>query len=429
MLRIFFLIIGIFSLGFVSFSSAQEFPEFGIKVVTVAENLKIPWEIDFAPDGRIFFTERIGNLRIIENNLVSDPIISLNVSGSEGGLLGLSLDPNFEENHYLYLYYSYSDFFDIYNRVVRYVESDNTLSDEMILLDKIPGSQVHDGGRIKFGPDGKLYITTGDAANSKTAQNLDSLSGKILRINSDGTIPEDNPFPNSPVYSLGHRNPQGIDWHPDSGILVETEHGPSGERGIAHDEVNVIFPGKNYGWPNIVGDETSEGLKNPILHTGEDTWAPSGSVFYNSDKITEWYGKYFIATLRGNHLRMLDLDLENNLVISSDKLLDGEFGRLRSVNMGPDGYLYVLTSNQDGRGEPAKNDDRILRIIPLESNEEKGNSSLSPLKQLKSGILSQNVSCKEGLELNFKINSLNPVCVKFSSIVKLSERGYFNYSW
>lgn len=429
MLGIFFLIIGIFSLGFVSLVSAQEFPELGIKVETIAENLKIPWEIDFAPDGRIFFTERIGNLRIIENNLVSDPIISLKVSGSEGGLLGLSLDPNFEENHYLYLYYSYSDFFDIYNRVVRYVESDNTLSDEMILLDKIPGSQIHDGGRIKFGPDGKLYITTGDAANSKTAQNLDLLSGKILRINSDGTIPEDNPFPNSPVYSLGHRNPQGIDWHPVSGILVETEHGPSGERGIAHDEVNVIFPGKNYGWPNIVGDETSENLENPILHTGEDTWAPSGSVFYNSDKITEWYGKYFIATLRGNHLRMLDLDLENNLVISSNKLLDGEFGRLRSVNMGPDGYLYVLTSNQDGRGEPAKNDDRILRIIPLESNEEKGNSSLSPLKQLKSGILPQNVSCKEGLELNFKINSLNPVCVKSSSIVKLSERGYFNYSW
>lgn len=424
MLKIFFFIFGIFSIGFISFSSAQEFPELGIKVETVAENLKIPWEIDFAPDGRIFFTERIGNLRIIENNLVSEPIISLKVSGSEGGLLGLALDPNFEENHYLYLYYSYSDFFDIYNKVVRYVESDNTLSNETILLDKIPGSQIHDGGRIKFGPDGKLYITTGDAANSKAAQNLDSLAGKILRINSDGTIPEDNPFPNSPVYSLGHRNPQGIDWHPESGILVETEHGPSGERGNAHDEVNVIFPGKNYGWPIIVSDEASEGFVNPILHTGDETWAPSGSVFYNSDKISEWYGKYFIATLRGNHLRMLDLDLENNLVISSNALLDGEFGRLRSVNMSPDGYLYILTSNQDGRGTPTHNDDRILRIVSLESDMEKGNSSLSPLKQLKSGILPQNVSCKEGLELIFKINSFHPVCVKSESIAKLVDRGY-----
>jgi len=423
-LKIFFFIIGIFSLGFISFSSAQEFPELGIKVETVAENLKIPWEIDFAPDGRIFFTERIGNLKIIENNLVSEPIISLKVSGSEGGLLGLALDPDFEENHFLYLYYSYSDFFDIYNKVVRYVESDNKLSNETILLDKIPGSQIHDGGRIKFGPDGKLYITTGDAANSQTAQNLDSLAGKILRINSDGTIPEDNPFPNSPVYSLGHRNPQGIDWYPESGILVETEHGPSGERGNAHDEVNVIFPGKNYGWPIIVGDETSEGLVNPILHTGDDTWAPSGSVFYNSDKISEWNGKYFIATLRGNHLRMLDLDLENNLVISSNALFDGEFGRLRSVNMSPDGYLYILTSNQDGRGAPARNDDRILRIIPLESNMQKGDNTLSPLKQLKSGILPENISCKDGLELIFKINSFHPACVKSESITKLVNRGY-----
>ena len=426
MQKILFFIIGLFSLGLSSLAYAQEFPEFGIKVETIAENLKIPWEIDFTPDGRIFFTERIGNLRIIENNLVSEPIISLKVSGSEGGLLGLALDPDFEKNHYLYLYYSYSDFFDIYNRVVRYVELDNKLSDEMILLDKIPGSQIHDGGRIKFGPDGKLYITTGDAANSKMAQNLDSLSGKILRINSDGTIPEDNPFPNSPVYSLGHRNPQGIDWHPDSGILVETEHGPSGERGNAHDEVNVILAGKNYGWPNIVGDETSDNFEKPILHTGQDTWAPSGSVFYNSDKITEWYGKYFIATLRGNHLRMLDLDLENNLIISSRALLDGEFGRLRSVNMGPDGYLYVLTSNQDGRGDPTPNDDRILRITSLESNMEKGDNSLPPLKQLQSGILPQNVSCKEGLELRFKINSLDPICVKSTSITKLVERGFFS---
>ncbi|MFB5609896.1 MAG: PQQ-dependent sugar dehydrogenase [Nitrosarchaeum sp.] len=423
MIKILFFIIGIYFTIFVSNVSAQEFLELDIKVETVAENLKIPWEIDFAPDGRIFFTERVGNLRMIENGLVSDPIISLSVSGSEGGLLGLALDPNFEENHYLYLYYSYNDFFNIYNKVVRYTESNNTLSNEKILLDKIPGSQIHDGGRIKFGPDGKLYITTGDAANSKSAQNLDSLSGKILRINSDGTIPKDNPFTNSAVFSYGHRNPQGIDWHPVSKILVATEHGPSGERGNAHDEINIISVGKNYGWHDIVGDEIKKNLENPILHTGKETWAPSGSVFYDSNKISEWFGKYFIATLRGNHLRILDLDLENNLVISSRTMLVEEYGRLRSVDIGPDGYLYILTSNQDGRGQPANNDDRILRVILLEQNLEKGDSSRSPLKQIHRGILPQNVSCKEGLELIFK-NMLRSGCVKSDSIIKLVERGW-----
>ena len=283
---------------------------------------------------------------------------------------------------------------------------------------------MDDGGRMKFGPDGKLYIATGDAANYNLAQDLDSLAGKILRINSDGTIPEDNPFTDSAIFSYGHRNPQGIDWHPDSEILVATEHGPSGERGDAHDEVNVIFSGKNYGWPDIVGDETSEGLENPILHTGEDTWAPSGAVFYDSDKITEWHEKYFIATLRGNHLRMLDLDLENNLVISSKALFSGEYGRLRSANMGPDGHLYILTSNQDGRGGPAQNDDRILRIIPLESNVEKGDISLLPLKQIQLGTLPQNISCKDGLELVTKASNEMPACVKVSSIQKLVERGW-----
>ena len=409
--------VGIFATSFASVAFAQEFPEMGIKVETVAENLEIPWEIDFAVDGRIFFTERTGNLRVIENGIVSKPIISLEVSGTEeGGLLGLALDPSFEENHYLYLYYSYFDSSDIYNRVVRYTESQNKLSDETILLDRIPGSKWHDGGRIKFEPDGKLYITTGDAANYNLAQDLDSLVGKILRINSDGTIPEDNPFTDSAIFSYGHRNPQGMDWHPDSEILVATEHGPSGERVVAHDEVNVIFSGKNYGWPDIVGDETSEGLENPILHTGDDTWAPSGAVFYDSDKIAEWSGKYFIGTLRGNHLRVLDLDLENNLVVSSEALFSGEYGRLRSANMGPDGHLYILTSNQDGRGGPAQNDDRILRIIPLESNVEKGDISVLPLKQIQLGTLPQNISCKDGFELVIKASNEMPACVKASSV-------------
>lgn len=197
------------------------------------------------------------------------------------------------------------------------------------------------------------------------SQDLNSLGGKILRINSDGSVPEDNPWANSPIYSVGHRNPQGIDWD-DSGNLFATDHGPSGERGVAHDEVNKIIAGGNYGWPEIVGDEKEEDLLSPILHSGDDTWAPSGAEFYERDEIPQWKGKYFVAALRGSHLGMFEFDSENNTVISHEKLFQDEFGRLRDVQTGPDGFLYILTSNQDGRGIPRENDDKILRILPMD---------------------------------------------------------------
>jgi len=353
------IIVGIVLFLLIPVAFAQEYPELGVRVETVADNLTIPWSIDFAPDGRIFFTERIGDLRVIQDGQLLQPIMSLDVAGGEGGLLGVVLDPDFEQNHYVYLYLTYNEFFETKNKVVRYVESENSLKEDKILLEPFAGASYHDGGRLKFGPDGKLYITTGDAGNPELAQDLNSLGGKILRINSDGTIPDDNPWENSPVYSIGHRNPQGIDWD-ESGNLVATEHGS-----FAHDEINLITPGTNYGWPDIIGDETMEGLQNPILHTGDDTWAPSGSEFYSGEKIPQWSGKYFVATLRGSHLHMIDFDLQNNMVVSHEKLFQNEFGRLRDVATGPDGFLYILTSNQDGRGTPQTNDDRILRIVPM----------------------------------------------------------------
>ena len=349
----------------IPFVFAQEYPDLGVKVETVAENLEIPWSITWTPDGTIFFTERGGNLRIIQDGIVVEkPMLSLEVGGVEGGLLGITLDPNYSDNHYIYLYYTYNDFLETKNKVVRYVESDFILTEDKVVIQNISGGPFHDGGRIKFGPDDKLYITTGDAGNAELSQDLNSMSGKILRINSDGSIPEDNPISNSPIYSYGHRNPQGLDWD-KSGNLVATEHGPSGWHGIAHDEINVIVPGANYGWPDIIGSESMDGLVTPILNTGDDTWAPSGAEFYEGDKIPQWSGKFFVATLRGNHLHMVDFDLDENKVISDQKLFEGDFGRLRDVATGPDGYLYVLTSNQDGRGAPVVNDDRILRIVPL----------------------------------------------------------------
>ena len=343
---------------------AQEYPELGVKVETVAENLTIPWSIDWLPDETILFTERNGHLRIIQNGNLQEPILSLGVGGVEGGMLGVAVDPDFEKNNFIYLYYTYNEFLSTYNKLVRYQFVDGVLTENKILLDGIPGGPFHDGGRIQFGPDGKLYVTTGEAGNPDLSQDLNSLGGKILRINSDGTIPEDNPWKDSAIYSIGHRNPQGIDWD-ESGNLVATEHGPSGWRGVARDEINVITPGDNYGWPEIIGDESADGLKSPILQTGDDTWAPSGSEFYYGDKIPAWNGKYFVAALRGNHLHMIDFDLKNETILSHEKLFQDDFGRLRDVQTGPDGFLYILTSNQDGRGFPNPGDDKILRIIPM----------------------------------------------------------------
>lgn len=357
----------ILAILFVAFPQAYaqaytlEYSEYGVSVETIADNLSIPWSIDFAPDNRIFFTERSGTLRVIQDGELLPPILSLDVAGGEGGLLGVALDPNFQQNHYVYLYYTYEEFFQTKNKVVRYIEKNNSLTEDLVLIEPFTGASYHDGGRLKFGPDGKLYITTGDAGIPELSQDEKNISGKILRINSDGTIPDDNPLTNA-VYSFGHRNPQGIAWDKD-GRMFSTEHGPSGWRGIAHDEINQIISGRNYGWPEIIGDETKNGMINPILHSGDDTWAPSGASFYYGEKIPKWTGKFFVATLRGEHLHMITF--EQGRIESHEKLFLGEFGRLRDVVEGPDEHLYLLTSNNDGRGNPSQNDDRILRIVPL----------------------------------------------------------------
>ena len=303
-------------------------------------NLNVPWSISILPDESIILTERAGNLVII-NDTITRITINEVTSIGEGGLLGLTLHPEFETNKYIYLYYTYTLNGKTLNKVIRQQLINKTLTNTTIIIDNIPGASIHNGGRIKFGPDNKLYITTGDSANSSLAQNLNSLAGKILRLNDDGMIPADNPYNNSPVYSYGHRNPQGLAWDKDNNLWA-TEHGPS-----TMDELNYITPGSNYGWPVITGDMKAEGMKQPVINSGTDTWAPSGIAYYN--------GSLFFAGLRGQAVYEYNIERE-----SLTEHFKKEYGRMRDIII-IDNYFYVLTNNRDGRGVPSNNDDIILK--------------------------------------------------------------------
>jgi len=340
--------------------TAADGTRFGVQVI--ATNLEVPWGLAFTPDGRLFFTERTGRVRVFQGGRVlPEPALVLTdiAATGEAGGLGIAMHPQFAENHFVYLVYTYQrPGGGIGNRVVRYRELNNTLAEGVVLVDEIPGANIHDGGRTRFGPDGKLYVTMGDAASENLAQDLGSFAGKILRMNDDGSRPADNPFP-SLIYSYGHRNPQGIDWHPATGELWGTEHGSSG-----NDELNRIVAGGNYGWPTIEGSQSAPGLLPPVLSYSPAV-APSGGSFYTGNAIPSFRFNFFFATLRGLHLHRVRFDPANpRQVGTEERLLVNRFGRIRDVVTGPDGMLYFCTSNRDGRGAPTPDDDRIVRIVP-----------------------------------------------------------------
>jgi glucose/arabinose dehydrogenase len=348
----------------VSDQTAAPTPEFSIDVLI--KGLDTPWAIDFAPDGRIFITERGGRIRVLERgHLRPDPWMTLDVASSgEAGLLGLALDPRFAQNFFLYVAYTYRNASGkMQNRLVRLREDAKRgkgLLDK-VLIDNVAAANNHDGGRVKFGPDGKLYWSMGDAQENRLAQDLTSLNGKILRLNPDGSIPKDNPFANSYVYSYGHRNPQGLAWQPKTRRLYATEHGPSGFQGCCRDEVNLVEPGKNYGWPEVRGDETREGMIPPVIHAStSETWAPGGATFATRGP---WAGSLLFTGLRGQTLYRVQLDPNDpRKTTHLERRFHRRFGRLRDVVEGPDGNLYLLTSNRDGRGSPIEDDDRVIRI-------------------------------------------------------------------
>ena len=329
------------------------------RVEAVAGNLDIPWSLAFAPDGRLFVTERPG--RVLIRDLaagVSELALALDdvFAQGEAGALGLTLDPDFAQTRLVYLYYSARvSGNNAVNRIVRYREVGDRLGERAVLVDNIPANGIHDGGRIRFGPDGLLYATAGDAANMMLPQDLASLAGKILRLNPDGSTPRANPF-SSLIYSSGHRNPQGIDWHPATGDLWASEHGATG-----NDEINVIDAGANYGWPRIEGSQTMAGMQPPIVFYSPSI-APSGASFYRAQRFPAFTNNLFVATLAGAHLLRLRVDSPARRVVAQERLLQGEYGRIRDVVTGPDGALYFATSN--GRGARAAADDQILRIVP-----------------------------------------------------------------
>ena len=321
-------------------------------VITLAENLDKPRAIAVSDD-RIFVTEKGGLIRVIQNNiLLESPLAALRPADVfDGGLLGIALHPNFSNNHYMYVFLTYDEDGNLWNKILRITESENKLQNAETIFDKIPGSSFTNGGFIKFGPDEKLYIGTGTVSDaSHLPQDLNSLSGKILRLNDDGTIPNDNPFTDSPIYSLGHRNPQGMTWDDDGNLFV-AEFGPE-----KNDEINLIQAGKNYGWPEQQCSD-DENFENAIL-CYDPSIEPGGILFYSGD-ILDFESPFIMASM--NAANLYQVDFEEGL--SSQKSILSGVGRVRDVVQGSDGSLYVITSNTDGKGFPDDMDDKLLRIL------------------------------------------------------------------
>ncbi|HCB22868.1 TPA: glucose sorbosone dehydrogenase [Candidatus Daviesbacteria bacterium] len=327
---------------------SQEVPVYAWEITEVAGNLEVPWDMALSPNKDIFITERPGRLKLLTKDGQVKIVATLPqvASVGESGLTGLALHPNFSQNSYLYLYYSYREGGELFNRVSRFTFRNDSLSDEQIILDKLPGGNIHNGGRLRFGPDNKLWVLTGDGGHADLAQNMQSLGGKVLRINDNGSDPE--------IYSLGHRNPQGLDFHPLTKESVVTEHGQA-----AYDEINLIKQGGNYGWPIVkkcFSDDPQ--YTSPILCSGEQTWAPSGAAFLGNS--------LFFAGLRGQLLERVEII--NGQVTARETIIKDTYGRLRGVLADQkEGVLYVSTSNLDGRGNPKPGDDKILKIRPVQS--------------------------------------------------------------
>ncbi len=340
-----------------------------LKVVTVASGLEHPWGLQFLPDGRMLVTERPGRLRYVSpSGQLSEPLAGLPAVAArgQGGLLDVRLDPSFATNRLIYLSYSEPDGRDAGTAVLRARLGERGLDNVRVIFRQLPkvGGGNHFGSRLVFSYDGQyLFITMGERGRSEDAQDLSRLMGRVVRIRPDGSIPEDNPFvgranARPETWSYGHRNPQGATLHPDTGELWTVEHGAMGG-----DEVNTPKPGRNYGWPVItygvnydgrkIGEGTAkDGMEQPV-HYWDPSIAPSGMTFYTGDRYPGWKGSLFVGSLKFGLLSRLTI--QGNRVVSEERLLSDLGARVRDVRQGPDGYLYILTDESNGR---------ILRLEP-----------------------------------------------------------------
>jgi aldose sugar dehydrogenase len=332
-------------------------------VQAVAQSLVAPWGMAFAADGAIWLTERPGRVRVIRNGqLLADPALTLQVStgtGCEDGLLGIAM-----QEPYVYLYYTYAGRSGNTNRVSRFTISGDRLASEQVLVDGIPGGTCyHFGGRLKLGPDGLLYFTTGEGFVASRAADPNGLSGKILRVHTDGSGLE--------VYAWGFRNPQGLAFDP-AGRLYASSNGPTGDLNLCcRDEVDLIQQGGFYGWPEWAATTRTSYPQGslpaarvpPIAESGDSTvWAPSGMTFYAPTKNER--PTLLLAELKGEALRRFVIDAADPAKVTSQEIVLQGRGRLRDAVAGPDGCLYVLTSNRDTRGTPRAGDDQVLKLCP-----------------------------------------------------------------
>lgn len=348
-----------------------------IVATVVKDSLNVPWELSWGPDGWIWFTEQKGTVNRLHPETGERQIllqIKELVYQKSRGLFSLVLHPDFENHPFVYLCYTYYKPDTATNsKVVRYTYSEDTLKDPFTLLENIPGETYHNGSRLIITPDRKLLITTGDAGKMPNSQNVQSLSGKTLRINLDGSIPDDNPFPGNPVWSWGHRNPQGLVYAGNGNIYL-SDHGADND-----DEVNLLLKGRNYGWPDVMGycDLPSEqkycadsNIVEPLM-AWSPTIAPAGIDFYQHKAIPEWQNALLLGSLKGQTFLVLHLNEKGDKVVEVEPLFKEVFGRIRDLCISPEGDVYISTSNRDWhppsfaglyKGFPAEQDDRIIKL-------------------------------------------------------------------